>query len=185
MSFLTLTQAQQHLRSDSDEADLTLKIAAAERSAIEYLQCNVYADQSALDAAIAAVPATIVEQVRALADSFDPAASGMWTTGLSPTGAEPATHFISAGLIGDDFAAIMPFSHFDDSDPAVWVTDPYDHAAFVALCELNGITSPPVETLMQIMSMVDVSDQQHFAAMARLGLVLAVEPNPLITNIKT
>ena len=59
MPFITLTQAQQHLRSDSDEADLLLKIAAAERAAIEYLQCNVYADQPALDAAIAAVPATL------------------------------------------------------------------------------------------------------------------------------
>ena len=59
MPFITLTQAQQHLRGDFDEADLLLKIAAAERSAIEYLQCNVYADQSALDAAIAAVPMTL------------------------------------------------------------------------------------------------------------------------------
>ena len=56
MPFITLAQAQQHLRTDSDEADLLLKIAAAERAAIEYLQCNVYADQSALDTAIAAVP---------------------------------------------------------------------------------------------------------------------------------
>ena len=56
MPFITLSQAQQHLRTDSDEADLLLKIAAAERAAIEYLQCNVYADQSALDTAIAAVP---------------------------------------------------------------------------------------------------------------------------------
>jgi hypothetical protein len=59
MSFLTLTQAQQHLRGDFDEADLSLKIAAAERAAVEYLQCNVYADQTALDTAIAAVPATL------------------------------------------------------------------------------------------------------------------------------
>ncbi len=56
---ITLAQAQAHLRGDFDEADLTLKIAAAERSAIEYLQCNVYADQTALDTAIAAVPAML------------------------------------------------------------------------------------------------------------------------------
>lgn len=59
MPLITLAQAQAHLRGDFDEADLLLKIAAAERSAIEYLQCNVYADQSALDTAIAAVPATL------------------------------------------------------------------------------------------------------------------------------
>lgn len=61
MAFITLTQAKAHLRIDgSDEdTDLTLKIAAAERAATEYLQCNVYADAPALATAIAAVPATL------------------------------------------------------------------------------------------------------------------------------
>ena len=61
MAFLTLTQAKAHLRIDgSDEdTDLTLKLAAAERAATEYLNCNVYADSTALNAAIAAVPATV------------------------------------------------------------------------------------------------------------------------------
>lgn len=61
MAFLTLTQAKAHLRIDGTDGDtdLTLKIAAAERAAIEYLQCNVYADAPALAAAIAAVPATL------------------------------------------------------------------------------------------------------------------------------
>lgn len=113
------------------------------------------------------VPDSIVTTVRALADSFGPSASGMWTTGLSPTGAEPATHFISTGMIGDDFAAIMPFSHDVDG---VWTTEPYDPAAFVALAESAGVTPPPVEQITQIMSMVDVSDQEPFVAMDRLGL---------------
>lgn len=113
------------------------------------------------------VPDSIVATVRSLADSFGPAATGMWTTGLSPTGAEPATHWISTGLIGDDFAAIMPFSH---NVEGVWTTDPYDPAAFAALAEASGAVSPPVEQIMQIMSMVDVSDQAPFAAMERLGL---------------
>lgn len=62
MAFLTLTQAKAHLRIDGTDGDtdLTLKIAAAERAAIEYLQCNVYADAPALAAAIAAVPAALV-----------------------------------------------------------------------------------------------------------------------------
>ena len=61
MPFITLAQAKQHCRIDdtAGDADLTLKIAAAERAAIEYLQCNVYADQAALNAAIAAVPASL------------------------------------------------------------------------------------------------------------------------------
>ena len=61
MPFLTLAQAKSHLRiDDSDgDTDLTLKLAAAERAATEYLNCNVYADQTALSTAIAAVPATL------------------------------------------------------------------------------------------------------------------------------
>ena len=61
MPFITLAIAKAHLRIDDTDGDtdLTLKIAAAERAAIEYLQCNIYADQTALDTAIAAVPATL------------------------------------------------------------------------------------------------------------------------------
>ena len=115
------------------------------------------------------VPSSIVATVRQLADSFGPAAANMFTTPLSADGAEPATHWISTGQIGDDFAAIMPYSHDVDG---VWITEPYSAAAFVALAELNGVVPPPVEQIEAIMGMVDVSDQEPFAAMARLGLVL-------------
>ena len=119
------------------------------------------------------VPASIVTTVRQLADSFGPAASGMFITGLSADGAEPASHYISTGQIGDDFAAIMPFSHFVDE---VWVTEPYSATAFVALAEASGVTPPPVEAIEAIMGMVDVSDQEPFAAMQRLGLVIISPP---------
>lgn len=61
MSFITLDQAKEHLRIDgtAGDTDLTLKLAAAERAATEYLRCNVYADQTALNSAIAAVPANL------------------------------------------------------------------------------------------------------------------------------
>ena len=119
------------------------------------------------------VPDSIVTTVRSLADSFGPAASGMWETPLSADGNLPATHWISSGLIGDDFAAIMPYSHFVDD---VWVTEPYSAAAFVALAEASGVTAPPVEAIEQIMGMVDVSDQDAFTAMSRLGLQMVQVP---------
>lgn len=55
------------------------------------------------------VPMLHVALARQLADQIAPGGSGsqMWTTGLSPTGAAPATHFISAGLIQSDFAALL------------------------------------------------------------------------------
>lgn len=84
MAFLTLAQAKAHLRVDgSDEdADLTLKIAAAERAATEYLQCNVYADAPALATAIAAVPATLVA-AKATYDAAYTAALAITDTDLS------------------------------------------------------------------------------------------------------
>ena len=112
----------------------------------------------------------------------------MWTTPLSPTGNLPATHWISTGQIGDDFAAIMPFSHGGEGvwvqDQTTlktklvraWITEPYSAAAFVALAEAAGIAAPPVEAIEQIMSMVDVSDQDAFTAMARLNLQLCTRP---------
>ena len=119
------------------------------------------------------VPDSIVAIARALADNFGPASSGMWTTPLSPTGNLPATHWISTGFVGDDFAAVLPLSHFVDG---VWVTEPYDPAAFIALCATYGIAAPAVEQITAIMGTVDVSDQQPFAAMERLGLMLVQEP---------
>lgn len=119
------------------------------------------------------VPDSIVATVRSLADSFGPASTGMWTTPLSPTGNLPTTHWISTGLIGEDFAAIMPFSHEVEG---AWITEPYSAAAFMVLTEANNVTPLPVEQITSIMSMVDVSDQEPFAAMDRLGLMLVQEP---------
>ena len=119
------------------------------------------------------VPDSIVATVRSLADSFGPAASGMWITPLSPTSELPATHWISSGFVGDDFAAVLPLSHYVDD---VWVTEPYDPAAFIALCATYGIEAPTVEQITQIMGLVDVSDQEPFAAMARLGLFMVQTP---------
>lgn len=61
MPFITLSQAKAHCRivGDDEDAAVTLNIVAAERMALEYLQCDVYADQEGLDAAIASVPALL------------------------------------------------------------------------------------------------------------------------------
>lgn len=59
--FLTPEIAKAHLRiiGDDEAADLALKAAAAEAVAASYLDRAVFADQGALDVAIAAVPAAL------------------------------------------------------------------------------------------------------------------------------
>lgn len=62
MTLITLETAKLHLSVDGtdDDALITLYIGAAERSIVEYVCRNIYADQTALDAALAAAPAALV-----------------------------------------------------------------------------------------------------------------------------
>lgn len=61
MTFLTLDQAKAHLNVtvSLDDADITLKLEAAEQAAVEYLNRDVYANQADLNAAIAAAPVAL------------------------------------------------------------------------------------------------------------------------------
>lgn len=103
------------------------------------------------------VTAAVAPQARALADSFGPSASGMWTTALSPTGELPATHYISAGMIGTSFAGLM-------SSPD----------ALQAGCAAMGITVP-LANCKAVLAGADVSEEQPFDAMTRLGLQMVQE----------
>lgn len=53
------------------------------------------------------VPAALAPLARALAAGLSPGGVGMFVTGLSPTGAEPATHYVSSGLIKPAFGGVM------------------------------------------------------------------------------
>jgi hypothetical protein len=55
------------------------------------------------------VTADAVAMARALSSSI-PSGIGMFVAGYSPTGAEPATHFVSEGRIGEEFAAGLCWS---------------------------------------------------------------------------
>lgn len=59
---IDLPTAKLHLSVDGTDADaiITLYLGASERSVVEYACRNIYADQTALDAAIAAVPDVLV-----------------------------------------------------------------------------------------------------------------------------
>jgi hypothetical protein len=53
------------------------------------------------------VPAALAPLARALAAGLSPGGVGMWVTGLSPTGQEPATHYVSSGLIAPQFGDVL------------------------------------------------------------------------------
>lgn len=59
MTMISMDAAKLHLRvvGNDEDADIELKLEAAEQSAVSYLNRNVYPDQVSLDTAIAAAPA--------------------------------------------------------------------------------------------------------------------------------
>lgn len=101
------------------------------------------------------VPAAQVQLARELVVLLagEPAA-GMFTTGLSADGDEPYTHFISTGMIEEQFAAVLA-----------------DGALMAMLCVNAGrqITALDCTALL---NSCDITDQGPFSALERLTLKL-------------
>ena len=98
------------------------------------------------------VTAQLTPLARALAAGLSPGGVGMFTTGLSADGNEPATHFISSGWINAEIGELLT-----DAD------------ALYAACVEAGAEV----TLAQCQALVttsDVSDEEAVAALERLGL---------------
>ena len=98
------------------------------------------------------VPAALAPLARALAAGLSPGGVGMWRTGLSPTGAEPATHYVSSGLINPAFGGVMQSA-----------------AALHAACVAKG-AQVTLAQCQALVSQSDVSEGDPRDAFARLGL---------------
>ncbi len=99
-----------------------------------------------------------------------PGGSGMFTTPLSPTGQEPATHYISAGAVEEPFAQLLPLTEFPaDAEPVIYPGQP-DLVTQMATAQGTDITLEQVQALLNAS---DVSEQEAFTALARLGLQIA------------
>jgi hypothetical protein len=125
------------------------------------------------------IPASLQTKAQGLTKGLaGTAGDGMFITGLSATGNAPATHYVSSGPISDDMAALLPCTSVTQVDGKdVVTTAPGQPAAVPALAKKAGITT----TLAQINALyasIDVSDQEPFAAMARLGLQIVQVPLP-------
>ena len=103
------------------------------------------------------------------------AGKGMFTTGLSPNGEATATHYISSGGIAPEFADILPLTIVTPStaigEPDVITTQPGNVAVVETMAAQAGITLP-AGTIAALFSAIDVSEQEPFVAMARLGIKL-------------
>ena len=101
------------------------------------------------------------------------AGQGMLTTGLSETGTEPATHYISSGPIYESLADLLPLTTvaYEEEDAAE-TTRPGNVAFVEGLAAQAGITLPP-GAIAALFYAIDVTELGPWAAMARLGLVMA------------
>ena len=109
-------------------------------------------------------PASVVEQARNLGDCMHPAAAGMFTTPLSTTGAYPATHYVSSGLIEDVWIGPL-------SDPAIL------YAAAQQGAIDQGLTlTATYEDAVALLTEGDISEEAPELVYARLGLVMCREP---------
>jgi len=120
------------------------------------------------------VPADQVEFARLLTATIaGPSGAGMWTTPLSPTGELPATHWISSGLIDQQFAALLPLTeHPADGDPVHTPGRP-EVCAHLAREAGMTVTAGQVAALFAAAS---VTTEDAHTAMARMGLMIASPP---------
>ena len=106
------------------------------------------------------VPTALVAAARELGAAISPAGAGMYLTPLSPTGSEPATHWISSGLIDESFAAILGI-------PEAL----YGYAQAGAIEQGLTLTAT-VADAAALVEQADVSTGSATDAMSRLGLVM-------------
>lgn len=123
------------------------------------------------------VPTEHVELARKLCETLaGPGGAGMFTTPLSTTGVDPATHYISSGLIESDFADLLPLIEFPaDADPVIHPGQP-DLITQMATDQGMCVTVDEVQALL---ASVDVTEQSPTDALDRLGLRLSAEPETI------
>ena len=114
------------------------------------------------------VPAEHADLARLLCETLaGPGGAGMFTTALSATGDDPATHYISSGLIESDFADLLPLIELPaDADPVIHPGQP-DLIIQMATTQGMGVT---FDEVLALLAAVDVTGQDAFAALDRLGL---------------
>lgn len=117
----------------------------------------------------------VVETCRSLAMLLAGEGQKLWTTPLSIDGAEPPTHWISSGLIEEQFAYLMPLSEWawvvDDEDTGAghWLKTVISTGNAALLAELSG-GAVTEEQVQSIFAQCDVTLEAPRAALSRLGL---------------
>jgi hypothetical protein len=118
---------------------------------------------------------------RSIATALAPASTaGMWTTGLSPTGEAPATHYVSSGHITPEFADMCPLAVFErDAETGEWMQTAYTPANAQVVAMACSMADPPLAVtpaqIEGIFKRADVTEQDPWVVFDRLGLRMVTE----------
>ena len=112
-------------------------------------------------------PIALAEPARAACMALTGSASeGLFTTLLYPAESTEPTHAISSGYIAGEFADLLPCGD-----------QPGNAGALLAMLE-DGEFPITIDELDGMLAMIDISEENAYAAMARRGLSLAPPQAP-------
>lgn len=126
------------------------------------------------------VPVEHVDLARDISEAFGAAYAENYRAGLSLTGAEPATHFVTTGFFGWGYVRSLPLRAFEQINGA-WVETSIsdgDAASVYAWCADGPRVVCTAEQVAALFDAVDVTEQPPFTAFERLGLQI-VQPDDL------
>lgn len=126
------------------------------------------------------IPSAHVQLARDLAAAIDPVASqGMFRTPL--TDGQAITHYISTGIVSDAFAMPLPLTTWAQDEDGAWVQTSHSPGDPQAIAEIAAQLDPPFPVTAQQIEVAfnasDITAQEPFVAMGRMGLSLYQDPN--------
>lgn len=124
------------------------------------------------------IPAANVDLARAVGASFGPGGAGMWTTPLSASGSDPATHYISTGYVPPEYGFLVPLQVWTLDENNDWVlvsTEPGDPVAVYMAATSQGVVCTQAD-IDALFAAADVTEQEPFTAMGRMGLTMINDP---------
>jgi hypothetical protein len=121
------------------------------------------------------IPTAHVQLARDLAAAIDPIASvGLFTTPL--TNGQTITHYISTGIVSEAFAMPLPCTTWAQDEDGAWVQTSHWPGMPEAIAQMAGQLDPPfplpAEQVAAAFAASDISEQEPFVAMGRMGLSL-------------
>jgi hypothetical protein len=124
------------------------------------------------------IPSAHVQLARDLAAAIDPVASvSLFMTGL--TDGNQITHYISSGIVSDAFAQPLPCTTWAQDEAGAWVQVSHWPGMPEAIAQMAGQLDPPFDVTAQQIEVAfnasDITAQEPFVAMARMGLALYQE----------